>query len=274
MDSNIKVGYYIGKKFDMHYYHPIYNDRCFPFAVVLYVHSGSYLVWQAGAWRRYMPGEAFVIKPFIFHMVKIDEPSVISWAHLSWRTPGGMDVLSYVDLPDVFKDEYAAEIGRLCGNIDDAVSVENETLISSVILQKEALSLLALVLQHPDTVYSGVTESAKFREEVIAYISERIGSEVSVSEMANAFHLSPSAFRRKFIRLLNTTPKVFIQERRLEHAFEYLTYDDMTITEVASKTGYNDPSYFSKAFTQKYRMSPSQYREIFRDSLKKDDTAR
>lgn len=267
MDCNIKINYYVGKKCAAHIFHPVYSDRCFPFAVILYVHSGSYLVWQNGKWRRYMPGEAFVIKSFVFHMVKIDEPSVISWVHLSWRTPGGMDVLSGVELPDVFINEYAYEIGKICGNIAEAAS-RGESLISSVLLQKDALSLLAFILSHPDVKYSGVTESARFKEDIIAYISEHIDSEISVCDMANAFHLSLSAFRRKFIKLLNTTPKAFIQQRRLERAFEYLSYDNMTISEVAAKSGYNDPGYFSRAFTSKFKMSPSKYREIFRESLK------
>lgn len=273
MQSNIKVNYYIGKKLETHLSHPIYNDRCFPFAVVLYVHSGSYLVWKSGFWRRYTAGEAFVIKPFTYHMVKIDEPSVVSWAHISWRTPGDMDVLSYFEFPEVFKDECADEIGHVCGKIADVVSDKNGTFIASLLLQKEALSLLSLLVQYHGTLYNGATESTKFKEAVISYIFERIGTDISVSEMADCFHLSPSAFRRKFIRLLNTTPKDFIQERILERAFEYLSYDDMTISEVASKMGYNDPGYFSKVFTKKYRMTPSYYRNVFRDSLKKSEIA-
>lgn len=270
MQSNIKVNYYIGKKLETHLSHPIYNDRCFPFAVVLYVHSGSYLVWKSGKWRRYVAGEAFVIKPFIYHMVKIDEPSVISWAHISWRTSGDVDILSYAEFPEVFENGYADEIGSICGKLADIVSDKKEVFISSVLLQKEALSLLSLLIEHPDTLYHGVTESTKFKETVISYISEHIGTDISVSEMADFFHLSPSAFRRKFIRLLNTTPKEFIQEKILESAFEYLSYDDMTISEIASKIGYNDPGYFSKVFTKKYMMTPSHYREIFRDFLKKN----
>ena len=47
----------------------------------------------------------------------------------------------------------------------------------------------------------------------------------------------------------------------------YLDSSNMTISEIAYKTGFNDPVYFARLFKQRTGMTPKAYRE------KKDKTA-
>ena len=49
----------------------------------------------------------------------------------------------------------------------------------------------------------------------------------------------------------------------MEKAKKLLVDSSLIIKEIAQNVGYNDQNYFSKAFKQKYGLSPSE----FRDSL-------
>jgi AraC-like DNA-binding protein len=75
-----------------------------------------------------------------------------------------------------------------------------------------------------------------------------LASEVGVSK----FH-----FARIFKSLTGTTPAKFQQNYRLESAFADLKYSDTSISDLAIKYGFTDVHHFSKAFKQKYKISPS-----------------
>lgn len=61
---------------------------------------------------------------------------------------------------------------------------------------------------------------------------------------------------------LGTTPRAFIQDRRLELAARRLEHEglDVTVTEVAYDAGFNDLSSFCRAFRRRFETSPRNYR--------------
>ena len=52
----------------------------------------------------------------------------------------------------------------------------------------------------------------------------------------------------------------YITEVRLGEAMRMLLAGGQTIGEIALATGFSDQSYFSKVFSAKYGMPPSEYR--------------
>lgn len=61
---------------------------------------------------------------------------------------------------------------------------------------------------------------------------------------------------------LGTTPRAFIQNRRLELAARRLEREggEVTVTDVAYDVGFNDLSSFCRAFRRRFEMSPRNYR--------------
>ena len=56
------------------------------------------------------------------------------------------------------------------------------------------------------------------------------------------------------------SPQAFLIQVRLEQAALLLRETDLSIGSVAQSAGYNDALSFSKAFRQKYGLSPSEYK--------------
>ena len=52
----------------------------------------------------------------------------------------------------------------------------------------------------------------------------------------------------------------YITDAKLDLAVHLLEDVDMTISEIAGETGFSDQSYFSKVFSAKYGIPPSEYR--------------
>ena len=59
--------------------------------------------------------------------------------------------------------------------------------------------------------------------------------------------------------LTGLSPIEFIRQIRIKKALRLMDDGETSITEVAYKTGFNDPKYFSRCFKAEMGMSPSAY---------------
>jgi len=67
--------------------------------------------------------------------------------------------------------------------------------------------------------------------------------------------------RRIFRTSLGITPTRYLLELRIEHAKQLLRLSDLSIAEVALRSGYLDQFYFSRLFRARSGLSPLQYRQ-------------
>tara|TARA_R110002050_G_scaffold223338_2_gene359166 strand:- start:21881 stop:25930 length:4050 start_codon:yes stop_codon:yes gene_type:complete len=98
----------------------------------------------------------------------------------------------------------------------------------------------------------------KFLHKVIQSINEDISNSAFGSgELAAKMHLSESQIYRKLKAITDKSTAVFIRSIRLQKAKELIQTTDKTISEIAYETGFNDPSWFSRAFKEEFGSSPS-----------------
>lgn len=98
--------------------------------------------------------------------------------------------------------------------------------------------------------------------EVLRYISENAGRDISVPELSRRIGYNAQYFIRLFKRVMGTTPHQYIMDYRLRHAMRLLQ-EERSITRVAEAAGYRDLKTFCRAFRQRYGMTPSQFRSIY-----------
>lgn len=99
----------------------------------------------------------------------------------------------------------------------------------------------------------------EFLEKILAYIDENICKPMTIAEICQKFSLSRSSLQILFKENLNQSPKKYINELKMEKSRQMICEDKYTISEIALMMGFNSIHYFSRAFTQKYRISPSEY---------------
>ena len=66
---------------------------------------------------------------------------------------------------------------------------------------------------------------------------------------------------RKLSALAGKSPALFIRTIRLHHAKNELSNLEKTISEIAYETGFTDPKYFSRAFSEEFSGPPSAFRK-------------
>ncbi|WP_438422295.1 ATP-binding protein [Aquimarina macrocephali] len=99
---------------------------------------------------------------------------------------------------------------------------------------------------------------AKFLQKTMAIIHKEMdNSNFGSGELAKKMYLSESQVYRKLKAITDKSTAVFIRSIRLQKAKELITTTDKTISEIAYEVGFNDPSWFSRAFKEEFGLSPS-----------------
>ena len=92
------------------------------------------------------------------------------------------------------------------------------------------------------------------------YISENYTDRISIKDICDAIGYSKSTVLSSFKKEFSTTINSYLTNMRLERAKKMLENENTTINEVALECGFSDQSYFSKVFSAKYKITPTEYR--------------
>ena len=94
------------------------------------------------------------------------------------------------------------------------------------------------------------------------YISNNIGEDLNLDDIARAAHFSKYHFHRVFKAVTEETVAGYIRRVRLEMAANQLLYDsERSITTIAIDCGYGSSQNFATAFKNFFGASPTEFRE-------------
>lgn len=82
-----------------------------------------------------------------------------------------------------------------------------------------------------------------------------------VGHYAQGLGVSPGVLWRALSRVTDNSTRGLITERVMLEAARLLRFTEMSVSEIASRVGFNDRLYFSRAFKRQYGESPLAYRE-------------
>lgn len=154
----------------------------------------------------------------------------------------------------------------------------DEQLYSSIFLHDELIRTLSscdsffslhatfisrlsdIMLQLVDTIS---LQKIRTVRRAVQYVRNHYQEPLSLSIVADEFHLSSGYFSAIFKKELGQNFTDFVNEYRISIAKNHLKEGDMSITEICEAVGYVDQCYFSKIFKKYAGVSPKEYRRIF-----------
>ncbi len=109
------------------------------------------------------------------------------------------------------------------------------------------------------TFDNGTTQ--KRIQTMISFIKSNYARPIKLENIVHAASISKSEALRCFHSVLDTTPVDYLIRYRLDVATKLLQSTNETISAIASEVGFENPSYFCRAFRKAYSMSPAEYRK-------------
>jgi AraC-like DNA-binding protein len=160
-----------------------------------------------------------------------------------------------------FSRETISKVSPLLNDLKTAAGFD------SLILLMRLLNILSVA---PATILSpaesGHITSGFFDtriKEVLGYIHQNIGNEISLKNAATVANMAEVSFSRFFKQ---RTGKNFIEcviDIRIDYASRLLADTTGSIAEIAFLSGFNNISNFNRIFKNKKNLTPKQYREVF-----------
>jgi transcriptional regulator GlxA family with amidase domain len=90
----------------------------------------------------------------------------------------------------------------------------------------------------------------------IHIMQDCIEAPVSPSDIAGDLGISTRQLERLFGKYLNTSPKKYFMELRLERAQKLLLQTEASVTEVAMACGFENPGHFSRVYRSSFGVTP------------------
>lgn len=115
--------------------------------------------------------------------------------------------------------------------------------------------LLAIAGRH-----SGGTGIGSKSEDALRRLGEIAYQPLALPQQAALLGLSESQLRRHVQRAAGIGPKEFVLQMRISRSQSLLAESSHAVERIARLVGYEDPAYFSRLFSQRTGLSPSQFR--------------
>lgn len=108
-------------------------------------------------------------------------------------------------------------------------------------------------------------------EKTVSTISENYAGPLTLKQVGTAVRISESHLRALLRKETGKNFKTLLHEVRIENAKRLIMEDSCTLTEIASKVGYQTPAFFFRIFKRMTGMTPLVYSKSLGDSLAEDN---
>jgi YesN/AraC family two-component response regulator len=146
-----------------------------------------------------------------------------------------MDIESLIDLANKTVENLTVE--RLCEVLEEMIDATTDMQ-----LEEETGSIRSVV------------------KLAVKYINSNFFEELTLVSLANKFNVESSYFSRMFRQETGSNLMLYIAQKRIDKAKEYMLDSKINLTEIAFMIGYDDYTYFNRVFRKMTGVSPRDYR--------------
>ena len=180
------------------------------------------------------------------------------------------------DYPDVsvaadriyVKDGKVYTSAGVTAGMDLALALVEEDLGRELALK--VAQILVMFVRRPggQSQFSTVLQSQAAERlplrDLLVWLAEHLGEDLSVEALAARVHMSVRNFSRTFRRELGKTPARYVEALRVEAARRMIEETDSSLTSIAKACGLSSGNSMLRSFLRVLGVAPSEYRERFR----------
>lgn len=257
-----------------------------PFARIYYVVSGEAKTYINGEKYILRPGNLYLTPSFTLHDDECDSFFSLFYIHFYEETKNQESLFDRFDVPievrakdlDKYLIDRLLEINpnRHLSNIDPLM-YDNMPSFSQYIAANNSLPMYSILetqgilIQLLSYFLKDATPKHKYEDErinsCIKFIHENLDKDLTISQLADISCLTKDHLIRIFKQMMGYTPIKYINLKKIEKAQFMLLTTDMTVSEIALELSFDNISYFNRLFKQTINITPSEYREIYRNRV-------
>lgn len=130
-------------------------------------------------------------------------------------------------------------------------------------LQGQIYKWVAEQFENLDEIIAQHTRRYLRYARVFEMMETRLGADLQVQELAQAYGTSLRAFSLSFTRDLGLSPKAYLNQRLNQCACRLLVGHDWPVKKIARELQFADEHYFTRFFAKMNGIPPHKYRQLF-----------
>lgn len=151
---------------------------------------------------------------------------------------------------------------ELCFNIDKILEVYGTFNANARIqIVSRLLLCMGLLIQKFSLEISIHDKNYRKLLPILQYIDKHYTEKIQIAELSKIIHVCDDRMIRLFKEVTGETPVEYILNLRVEHALKLLMEDNLSIAEIAEKTGFGSATYMTRVFKQKLGITPGKYKQ-------------
>ena len=209
------------------------------------------------------PGSLCMLSPFDYHQFQFAEGNV-SACCLSFTedvlTEEVLERLNAMDGPCFVQlsEEELTEFNRELQTLEEELARKQPLYRSAVDGAVNRLVIFLLRREKPERL-SADNRKSDIRYS-IPYIRRHFREPLTLETIAEMFNVTQNHFCKYFKKITGITFKEYLLQLRLEYAMKQILLTQNSITDICFESGFNSPSYFTKAFHARFGKTPSECR--------------
>ena len=129
-----------------------------------------------------------------------------------------------------------------------------------ITIRKILYEIILIAAKEQQKKYTPSSASLIIEPAIEMIRSDFTRSDISVSSLAALCGISEAYLRRIFLGKYGVSPKEYIINMRIAYAKQLLSLQEFPISTVALMCGYSEPTHFSREFTRRVGVSPSDFK--------------
>ncbi|OYX79636.1 MAG: hypothetical protein B7Y83_19290, partial [Flavobacteriales bacterium 32-34-25] len=139
----------------------------------------------------------------------------------------------------------------------DVLNAQIKSVLENRIILQNRLGSIKKIQQLQEEVPD---QDNEFLEKVIEIVILKMEeTDFNSDELAHTLGISQRQLYRKMKGITGNTVHEFITKVKMNQAEEMLRNSELSISQIAYKLGFSEPSNFSRTFSKHFGCSPSQY---------------
>lgn len=107
----------------------------------------------------------------------------------------------------------------------------------------------------------GGREKPEFIRRINEYCAEHPDEDLDVGRLAKIAGFSRYHFTRRFKSFQGVSPGIFMRDMKMKRSLKMLQSESVSVKEAAASCGFDDPSYYCKAFKKTFGISPGNFKK-------------
>ena len=250
------------------------KDDEHPFAELIFVNTGSVHISSTDYTGVLKKGELLIHKPNERHSLRCLEDSSPSVVIIGFVCTNAK-LNAFANEPFALNDREISKLAELAKegrnvfappynkSVYNMKKKEKQPFGCEQILKSLFEEFLISLIRRYSFGQSSVdapTERSFSIDEVIRYTDENFLEKITIDNLAFLFRTNRSSLCRAFKEATGKTIIEYMGDKKLEFAMEKIASSEKSFTQIAEELNFESIHYFSRFFTQKTGLTPSEYR--------------